>query len=41
MSAPLLQCFDEHKPLRIETDASQRALGGILTQRVETESVTH
>jgi hypothetical protein len=41
MSAPLLQCFDEHKPLRIETDASQRALGGILTQPVETESVTH
>ncbi|SLM34211.1 gag polymerase env [Lasallia pustulata] len=34
-SAPLLRYFDENKPMRVETDASAFAIGGILTQQFE------
>jgi Reverse transcriptase (RNA-dependent DNA polymerase)/RNase H-like domain found in reverse transcriptase/Integrase zinc binding domain len=39
--APILQHFDETKPIRIETDASQFALGGILTQPFERSDGIH
>ena len=40
-SAPLLRYFDENKPMRVETDASAFAIGGILTQRFEVDGHLH
>jgi transposase InsO family protein len=34
-TAPLLRHFDPEKPIRMETDASKWAMGGILSQRFE------
>ncbi|SLM35219.1 gag polymerase env, partial [Lasallia pustulata] len=34
-NAPLLRYFDENKSMRVETDASAFAIGGILTQQFE------
>ena len=40
-SAPFLWYFDEDKPMRVETDASAFAIGGILTQQFEINSHLH
>ena len=40
-SAPLLCYFDENKPMRVKTDASAFAIGGILTQRFEVNGHLH
>ncbi|SLM38734.1 gag polymerase env, partial [Lasallia pustulata] len=40
-SAPLLRYFDENKPMRVETDASAFAIGGILTQQFEIDGHLH
>ncbi|SLM34140.1 gag polymerase env [Lasallia pustulata] len=40
-SAPLLRYFDENKPMRVETDASAFAIGGILTQQFEINGHLH
>ncbi|SLM35218.1 gag polymerase env [Lasallia pustulata] len=40
-SAPLLRYFDENKPMRVETDTSAFAIGGILTQQFEIDSHLH
>ncbi|SLM36340.1 gag polymerase env [Lasallia pustulata] len=40
-SAPLLRYFDENKPMKVETDASAFAIGGILTQQFEIDSHLH
>ncbi|SLM35116.1 hypothetical protein LPUS_04182 [Lasallia pustulata] len=40
-SAPLLWYFDENKPMRVETDASAFAIGGILTQQFEINGHLH
>ena len=37
-SAPLLRYFNENKPMRVETDASAFAIGGILIQQFEVDS---
>ena len=41
MNAPLLRYFDENKPMRVETDASAFAIGGILTQQFEINGHLH
>ena len=41
MSAPLLQYFDENNPMRVETDASAFAIGGILIQQFEIDGHLH
>ncbi|SLM40546.1 gag polymerase env [Lasallia pustulata] len=41
MSAPLLWYFDKNKPMRVETDASAFAIGGILTQQFEIDGHLH
>ncbi|SLM37282.1 gag polymerase env [Lasallia pustulata] len=41
MSAPLLRYFNENKPMRVETDASAFAIGGILTQQFEINDHLH
>ncbi|SLM34976.1 hypothetical protein LPUS_03974 [Lasallia pustulata] len=40
-SVPLLRYFDENKPMRVETDASAFAIGGILTQQFEIDGHLH
>ncbi|SLM37413.1 retrotransposon nucleocapsid protein [Lasallia pustulata] len=40
-SAPLLQYFDENKPMRVETDASAFAIGRTLTQQFEIDGHLH
>ncbi|SLM35211.1 gag polymerase env [Lasallia pustulata] len=40
-SAPLLRYFDKNKPMRVETEASAFAIGGILTQQFEIDSHLH
>ncbi|SLM40160.1 gag polymerase env [Lasallia pustulata] len=40
-NAPLLRYFDKNKPMRVETDASAFAIGGILTQRFEVNGHLH
>ena len=40
-SAPLLHYFDENKPMRVETDASEFAISRILTQQFEVNSQLH
>ncbi|SLM41056.1 gag polymerase env [Lasallia pustulata] len=40
-SAPLLRYFDKNKPMRVETDASAFAIGGILTQQFEIDGHLH
>ena len=40
-SASLLRYFDENKPMRVETDASAFAIGGILTQQFEIDGHLH
>ncbi|SLM36196.1 gag polymerase env [Lasallia pustulata] len=40
-SAPLLWYFDENKPMRVETDASAFAIGGILTQQFKINGHLH
>ncbi|SLM34953.1 hypothetical protein LPUS_03944 [Lasallia pustulata] len=40
-SAPLLRNFDKNKPMRVETDASAFAIGGILTQQFEIDGHLH
>ncbi|SLM36910.1 gag polymerase env [Lasallia pustulata] len=40
-SAPLLRYFDENKPMRVETDTSAFAIGGILTQQFEINGHLH
>ncbi|SLM35846.1 gag polymerase env [Lasallia pustulata] len=40
-SAPLLRYFNENKPMRVETDASAFAIGGILTQQFEINGHLH
>ncbi|SLM37530.1 gag polymerase env [Lasallia pustulata] len=40
-SASLLRYFDENKPMRVETDASAFAIGGILTQQFEVDGHLH
>ena len=41
MSALLLHYFDENKPMRVEMNASEFAIGGILTQRFEIDGQLH
>ena len=41
MNAPLLRYFDENKPMRVETDASAFAIGGILMQQFEIDGHLH
>ena len=40
-SAPLLRYFDENKPMRVETDDSAFAIGGILTQQLKIDGHLH
>ncbi|SLM36161.1 gag polymerase env [Lasallia pustulata] len=40
-SAPLLRYFDKNKPMRVETDASAFAIGGILMQQFEIDGHLH
>ncbi|SLM33603.1 gag polymerase env [Lasallia pustulata] len=40
-SAPLLWYFDENKPMRVETDATAFAIGGILTQQFKINGHLH
>ncbi|SLM40156.1 gag polymerase env, partial [Lasallia pustulata] len=40
-SAPLLRYFNENKPMRVETDASAFAIGGILMQQFEIDGHLH
>ena len=40
-SAPLLRYFNENKPMRVETDASAFAIGGILTQQFKIDGHLH
>ncbi|SLM39762.1 hypothetical protein LPUS_10373 [Lasallia pustulata] len=40
-SAPLLRYFDKNKPIRVETDTSAFAIGGILTQQFKINSHLH
>ncbi|SLM37971.1 hypothetical protein LPUS_07985 [Lasallia pustulata] len=40
-SALLLRYFDENKPMRVETDASAFAIGGILTQQFKVDGHLH
>ena len=40
-SAPFLWYFDEDKPMRVETDASAFAIGGILMQQFEIDGHLH
>ncbi|SLM35268.1 hypothetical protein LPUS_04433 [Lasallia pustulata] len=39
--APLLRYFDKNTPMRVETDASAFAIGGILTQQFEIDGHLH
>ncbi|SLM37291.1 gag polymerase env [Lasallia pustulata] len=40
-SAPLLRYFDKNKSMRVETDASAFAIGGILTQQFKIDGHLH
>ena len=40
-SAPLLRYFDKNKVMRVKTDVSAFAIGGILTQRFEVDGHLH